>query len=73
MTSIVALIISIIGCLIMGFSSSIMTTHITIAFIMTLIGLGFTIYSIVKKDYKKICIIVSFIVCIISLIMYSLF
>lgn len=73
MTSIIALIVSIIGCLIMGFCSSIMVEIITIALIITLIGLGLTIYSLVKKDYNKICVIISFIVCTISLFIRSLF
>lgn len=72
MSSIIALIISIIGCFLMGDATILKPTQITIAFLLTLVGAGTTIYSLAKKDYKKICIAISIIACIISIIMYIL-
>ena len=72
MTSIIGLIISIIGCFLMGNASILKVSQMFIALILTLLGGGLTIYSLVKHDYKKICIVISFILCAISLIMYAL-
>lgn len=72
MSSVISLIVSIIGCLLMGDATILKPTQITIAFLITLFGIGIIIYSLVKKDYKKICIAISIIACISSLIMYVL-
>lgn len=72
MLSVIALVFSIIGCFLMGNATILKPTQISIAFIFTIIGGGLTIYSLAKQDYKKICVVISFIFCIISLIMFVL-
>lgn len=63
---------SIIGCFLMGDATILKVTQITVAFVLTLLGAGATIYSLVKKDYKKVCVVISFIFCVISIIMFIL-
>ena len=69
---IVSIIFSIVGFLIIGFSSSIMTTQRTLGLIACIIGFLVGLYCVFKVESKKACTIISIIICIITFIMYSL-